>query len=115
MALETISIRELQTFVSVYQPDAVLRDSVGLDVRVGRHFPPLGGPAIVDNLNAIIKDAHRGSDVWKDSYHIHQRYETLHPFTDGNGRSGRMLWLWMIQYAPLGFLHTWYYQSLQEN
>lgn len=29
-----------------------------------------------------------------------------------HGRSGRMLWMWMMREAPLGFLHTWYYQSL---
>jgi len=23
-----------------------------------------------------------------------------------------MLWLWMMQEAPLGFLHTFYYQTL---
>ena len=49
---------------------------------------------------------------------IHLRYETLHPFMDGNGRSGRILWAWQMLHhdiAPgirLGFLHAFYYQTL---
>jgi hypothetical protein len=35
------------------------------------------------------------------------------PTTDGNGRSGRALWLWCMRgRAPLGFLHQFYYQTL---
>lgn len=55
-------------------------------------------------------------------YHIHVDYENLHPFTDGNGRSGRALWLRRMkdlgensfyQALDLGFLHTFYYQTLK--
>ena len=64
-------------------------------------------------LGEILADA---VDECSSAYVLHCRYESLHPFTDGNGRSGRALWLWMmggIEEAPLGFLHTWYYQSLE--
>jgi hypothetical protein len=47
----------------------------------------------------------------------HVRYETLHPFTDGNGRTGRALWYWMMvgsSRADLGFLHAFYYQTLKK-
>ena len=96
-------------FVSLVQPDAVLRDRPGLNVVVGRYYPPPGGPHIRIELERILRDA-------SHPYLTHQEYEALHPFTDGNGRSGRVLWLWMmggIGGAPLGFLHHWYYQSLQ--
>jgi len=107
MNLKQVTIADLEQFVSVYQPGNRLRDMVGLDVRVGNYYPPKGKPEIRNELQAILDDL-----GVLTSYQTHCRYETLHPFTDCNGRSGRMLWLWQMKYAPLGFLHTWYYQSL---
>lgn len=109
IALDRIAVADLEQFVSVYQPDARLRDMPGLNVRVGNHYPPPGGPEIRPALEALLTDM-------SDPYTTHVRYETLHPFTDGNGRSGRALWAWQMMNAhgriPLGFLHTFYYQSL---
>jgi|SRR5215217_5574154 len=105
-----ITIPVLQQFVSMVEPDAVLRDQPGLNVRVGDHHPPPGGPTIADDLQRILTLVRTSTP-----YFIHQEYETLHPFTDGNGRSGRALWLATmggLKHAPLGFLHHFYYQSL---
>jgi len=114
-------IGQLQLLVAGLQPDAQLRERPGLDVRVGNHFPTPGGPKVRDRLldllviaNEIRHQVYPGDQAYK----LHHEYETLHPFTDCNGRSGRALWLWTmggVKRAPLGFLHTWYYQSLRDS
>lgn len=109
MARPGIEIADLMQFVSVYQPGAELRDRSGLNVIVGKHRPPPGGPYVRFTLAEILRDVLSNPS---SAYATHLRYETLHPFTDGNGRSGRMLWMWQMQRAPLGFLHTFYYQTL---
>ncbi len=110
MDLEHIpQIDDLIRFVSVYQPDAKLRLN-GEMVYVGKHVPPAGGIHIKTMLMDILFDVQTCTP-----YEIHQRYEKLHPFTDCNGRSGRMLWRWMMgkeRDLQISFLHHWYYQSL---
>ena len=116
MIQEQLTLGDVQQFVSVYQPEAVLRDQPGLNVRVGNYFPPLGDITIRTRLEDILTDVNfcvkESTHTERNAYALHQRYESLHPFTDCNGRSGRMVWMWMMREAPLGFLHTWYYQSL---
>ncbi|MBT9176536.1 MAG: hypothetical protein DDT20_00855 [Firmicutes bacterium] len=111
LACESVTIPALVQLVAVLQPGAVLRDKPRRDVRVGSYYPPPGGPKIRAELLALLDKVNvRSASSWE----VHIAYEDLHPFTDGNGRSGRAVWLWMERgYAPIGFLHRWYYSSLQ--
>jgi hypothetical protein len=101
----------LEAFVGDIAPGHRVRDREGLDVRVGDHIAPKGGPEIRSALDAIMERVREGADL-QHPWDIHLEYETLHPFTDGNGRSGRLLWLWQMGSAPIGFLHQFYYQTL---
>lgn len=113
LASPRVTVAALQDFVTAVQPDAVLRSIPGLNVGVGSYRAPSGGPGIVDELTKILEHARRGSTE-QEVFLVHHRYENLHPFTDGNGRSGRALWLWMMGGTSSRlFFHEWYYQSLR--
>lgn len=115
LKLDQVTVPDLEKYVATIQPHAVLRIQPGCDVIVGRFRPPSGGPDIFTQLDDLLTRANRDADR-AAPWFVHVEYERVHPFTDGNGRSGRMLWLWMMMKsgpAPrIGFLHTFYYQTL---
>ena len=67
-------------------------------VRVGRYLPP--APEMVSGLMSDLlgwwnNDTSRWSAVISSAV-IHHRFEDIHPFADGNGRTGRVLALWEL-------------------
>jgi hypothetical protein len=115
LALEELTIEHLEIFVAHVQPGAKLRRRAGLDVRVGPHVPPPGGPEIEEELVELLAELHHAMP-WEN----HVAYETLHPFTDGNGRSGRAIWAWQMAREgrdpfALPFLHRVYYDALDHG
>ncbi len=116
----TVTVGAIQNFVHAVEPGALLRSGIGMDVVVGLHVPIPGGWEVESRLKYILLDL-----MDHTPYANHIRYEDLHPFTDGNGRSGRALWLWQHLNRSmginnhlakaLGFLHAFYYESLHAS
>jgi len=113
--LETLSISELEAFLKVFRPGARLRLYPGQDrICVGSHVPPKSGEHIAAQLNALLADINAKTI---DAWNAHLQFETLHPFSDGNGRLGRSIWYVSMKNTTrrdLGFLHGFYLQTLNK-
>lgn len=121
LALDELTVNDVADLVKKIC-NAKIRFHSGMNVRVGDHRPPPGGSDIPKRLDDILIKINANSIT---PYKAHHLYETLHPFMDGNGRSGRAIWLWHTAkhhgcgyediIRRIGFLHRWYYQSLSES
>jgi hypothetical protein len=101
-----------------------LRDRVGDDVMVGDYVAPKGGPEVRESLELLVREVELSQNRYSKGrenriFHNHMAFEKLHPFMDGNGRTGRLLWVWEMEKAgftwwrEIGFLHSFYYQTLR--
>jgi hypothetical protein len=89
-----------------------LRTQLGMDLKIGTYRPPQGGPNIRIALRHILGDMYDKVTP----YEVHCRFMTLQPYMDGNGITGRVLWLYqrvhMNKTRPNKFLRNWYMDSL---
>lgn len=119
LELPALTVEDVQRFVYVYAGAGErLRNLITDHHYIGKRKLE-GGPHVKAKLNALIRAI---NEKRIDPWNAHVEYELLHPFTDGNGRSGRMIWHWMMkrQYnntyesmVGIGFLRRFYYQAMQ--
>lgn len=115
--LPDVGVWNVAVLVETYAPGHVLRDRPDLNVSVGNYTAPKGGRRLVQRFETHLSEINNGAlGPWP----AHVNYEMLHPFTDGNGRSGRALWVWhMLKIGAdpfsLSFLHRFYYQTLENS
>lgn len=122
MELSELTVEDIKRFVYVYAGAKVrLRTrAVDDDHHIGKRRLK-GGAHVLAKLSALLQAINEDRiDVW----HAHIEFELLHPFSDCNGRSGRMIWHWMMKknygtgyeaMTSIGFLRRFYYQSMQFN
>lgn len=115
--LPEVRVPEMESFVRDVAARR-LRDRIGMNVTVGSHRPPPGGPHIRSELSDLLAGIQEVGEYTPWAAHV--AYEKLHPFLDGNGRSGRVLWAWHMRQEghdpfSLPFLHRAYYQALEAD
>lgn len=116
LARPVLDIDHVLELQAVYAPGKPLRTQPGMNVRIGNYIVPPGGPAIGYRLEELCRwfNGPVASPWWGHIY-----FEKLHPFIDGNGRTGRTIWAWQmlkLEKDPfaLSFLHQYYYQTLEK-
>ena len=101
-AAETIGHGDIFTLHRILAAGVMDQGEAGryrtIAVRVGRYLPPPSRDVsrlMFELLNWWNNDSQALSPVLTSAI-LHHRFETIHPFADGNGRTGRALALWEL-------------------
>jgi len=101
-AKKTITHEDILRLHKIMAADVMDQGTAGryrtIAVRVGRHVPP--SPADVSGMMFELltwwNQESAGLSPVLSSAMVHYQFEAIHPFADGNGRTGRALALWEL-------------------
>ena len=118
LGVDYLTLDNVSCLQKVFAPGFPLRRRQGMNVRVDEHIAPLGGSQIPKLLDSLLDRINYDDRL--SCHEAHLRFESLHPYLDGNGRIGRAIWAWQMTHKGgnafnLPFLHRFYYQTLQPN
>ena len=94
LAAKTLRVENLELFVRHVESSAKLRAD-----DAGGHCPASGASEMRADLETLVLAAQER--LWSPP-RLHDVYMRLRPFTDANGRSGRVFWLWQHIRSPAG-------------
>ena len=89
LAVSALRVENLELFVHHVSPGAALRQPS--DVEVAYHDASQSN--VRADLSTIVEAARTNS---ASAYRLHQLFRMLGPFTDANGRCGRVLRMWQL-------------------
>lgn len=99
---KTISTGDVLKIHSIIGKDVLDRGPLGAyrdyQVYVGRHTPPRTKDVgrLMEDLLAWLNERGQALPAVFSSAILHYQFEFIHPFGDGNGRTGRLLALWEL-------------------
>lgn len=122
LKFDSLNYESVCSLVAAFQPGARLRTRPEdfVTIRGSKHQPPGGGMHIMYAFEDILGRISSEPSMYPPFY-AHGQYESLHPFTDGNGRSGRAIYAWHClrlkdsSVFDLGFLKHFYFAALGAN
>jgi len=91
LALDKITVRDLEAFVGVVQPGKALRRQIGQNVRVGNHIARPGSPEVEAQLEIIL-----GHMDERGAYKTHLAYEDLHPRANIDDLEAESVRYWQV-------------------
>ena len=92
LAANSLRVENLELFVHHVAPGAGLRGGLAANAEPGDEESSRDEDLRADLATIVLAAQTRSASP----HRVHRIYRLLRPFTDGNGRCGRALWMWQV-------------------
>lgn len=98
---ESLILKLHSILMNGIRPDAGVYRNHGVRI-VGVSLPTANYVRVPEFIKSVVSDAEKTKkDIISSSAKVHSRFEQIHPFSDGNGRIGRLLMTAMLLKANM--------------